>query len=124
VWARHAGTEPAWTQVLYLAASKICHQRPERSFCTGGIQWPVCGRCSGLYLAAPVGAFVALSGRRRERWSARRVVLVAAAPTLLTIAAEWAAVVPVTSLVRALAAAPLGAAIAFALVSATKPEVH
>jgi uncharacterized membrane protein len=131
VWARQSGlsASPAsstWSSVLYLAASKVCHQRPDRSFFTHDVPWPVCARCSGLYLAAPIGAVAALARGRRSKPSRLRALLgIAALPTLITIAIEWLGIMPVTSLARALAALPLGAAIAFALVRVTaRPEVH
>ena len=49
-----------------LVGYAICHRIPERSFIIGGIQLPLCARCSGTYLGALTG-FVAmyLLGRRR-----------------------------------------------------------
>jgi hypothetical protein len=44
----------------------------------------------------------------------------AATPTALTWALEFASVTPVSSLVRALAAVPLGAAVAFAIVAVAR----
>jgi len=128
VWERASGGGAIWTHVLYAAASRICHQRPERSFHTAGIKWPVCGRCSGLYLAAPVGAIAALLTRRRrlraptsapntrhrERKPVRWLVI-AGLPTAMTLALEWMGVGWVTNTVRAMAAAPLGAMIAFVI---------
>lgn len=125
VLARQHGRVPVWTTAIYAAASRICHQRPERSFFTNGVQWPVCGRCSGLYLAAPLGAAVALrSARRRRRFADARVLVAAAAvPTLLTIALEWMHVAAISTVDRAIAAVPLGLAIAYALVGVTaKPD--
>ena len=49
------GGQGPWATVVYLAGGRICHQLPERSFHTHGVAWPVCARCSGLYLAAPFG---------------------------------------------------------------------
>ena len=125
VWARQSGssTSSVLSSVLYLAASKVCHQRPDRSFFTHDVQWPVCGRCSGLYLAAPIGALAALAGGRRSKLSGLPARLgIAALPTLITIAVEWLGLMPVSSMVRALAALPLGAAIAFALVAVVEGE--
>ena len=48
--ARAHDAAPAFVTAIYVAASRVCHQTPERSFHTGGVKWPVCGRCSGLYL--------------------------------------------------------------------------
>jgi uncharacterized membrane protein len=111
---------PSWSAVVYVAASRICHQRPERSFHTGGVQWPVCARCSGLYLAAPIGACAAaLTLRRRRAGRSERAVrwlLVAAVPTAVTLGAEWLGLAAPGNLVRALAALPLGAMLAVVLV--------
>lgn len=129
VWNRAATGGSVWTSVLYAAASRICHQRPERSFHSAGVKWPVCGRCSGLYLAAPLGALAAASMSRRRRRPAtgratnRRIqkgsvtlVALASLPTAVTVLAELTGLLPVSTLARALAAMPLGAAIAFVIV--------
>jgi uncharacterized membrane protein len=119
VWARQDGSQPLWTTVVYLVGSKICHQIAERSFHTNGVQWPVCARCAGLYLAAPIGAVVAIAARRRSRmWAAPAwpIFIVAAVPTLVTLAIEWPGLGAPSNLTRALAALPLGAAIAFLIV--------
>jgi uncharacterized membrane protein len=107
-----------WSAAVYLAASRICHQRDERSFHSHGVKWPVCGRCAGLYAAAPIGAIAAMARRRRPDQAGGRLVMltVAALPTAVTLAAEWLGVVPVSSLARALAAIPLGLAAAYVVV--------
>jgi hypothetical protein len=121
VAARHAG-EGLWSTAVYVAAGRLCHQRPARSFATASTVWPVCARCSGLYLAAPLGAVLGW-GRardpRRPRLGSRGrggLLLVAAIPTVVTIGLEWLNLVPVSNLARAIAALPLGAAIAWAIV--------
>jgi uncharacterized membrane protein len=117
VWGRIGGHHPVSADLIYLVASRICHQRPDRSFQTLGVFWPVCGRCAGLYLAAPVGAVAAYIGRRR--WDEERLtrwLIVAALPTLITLVGEWLWRLPVTNEMRALAALPLGAVIAFVIV--------
>jgi hypothetical protein len=43
-------------------------------------------------------------------------LLLASLPTAVTLAGEWTGLLPVTTLARALAALPLGAAIGFAIV--------
>jgi uncharacterized membrane protein len=116
-WARHSGRAPLFASAVYAAASRVCHQRPDRSFFTAGIQWPVCGRCSGLYLAAPFGAVWAL--RRRSDSAdlrARSILAVASLPTIVTLLLEWPAIASPTNLVRAAAAVPLGLATAWVLV--------
>lgn len=122
VVTRIAGAGPLWTTIVYSAAGLVCHQRPDRSFSTGGVQWPVCGRCAGLYLAAPLGAIAARllrSGSRGER--AAVGLAIAAAPTAASWLAEHLAGMPQSNVVRAALAVPLGAAVAYILVRAA-PE--
>lgn len=116
-WWSRAGrpTGVGWDTIVYPAAAAVCHQRPDRSFHTAGTAWPVCGRCSGLYLAAPVGAVLGWSRRLRPRASARAWLAGAALPTALTLGLEWWGL-PMTNGARALAALPLGAAVAAILV--------
>src|SRR5689334_919680 len=87
----------AWTALVYLAASRICHQLPVRSFHTAGVQWPVCGRCSGLYLGGALGGLLAGWLVRRESADVRLWLALAAAPTAVTFLLEWSAVVPMTN---------------------------
>jgi hypothetical protein len=136
VSSRAALRRPA--ALVYAAGAVVCHQRSERSFVTRGVAWPVCGRCAGLYLSAPFGAAAALAvGRARRgdlrarrriaalaaRWrrprGARRLLAVAAAPVALTIVVEWAGV-PIATAARAASAAPLGAALAWTIVTAVR----
>ena len=113
----------AWSSAVYVLASRICHQKPERSFRFGETSWPVCARCSGLYLAAPLGGAAALLVRARRRplirpHLVRPGIVLAALPTAATLLAEWFRILPVGNSARAWAALPLGAAIAFAVVTA------
>jgi uncharacterized membrane protein len=124
VWTWVCGDRPLWVAVVYAACSWICHQIPERSFHTAAVQWPVCARCAGLYLSAPAGALAAFRALRQpvvmpERWSAMRIVAVAAIPTAATLAVEWAGLAAPSNLLRALAALPLGSAVAFVMVRAS-----
>lgn len=118
VWQRARGPAPVWTAGVYLACSRICHQKPERSFQSAGVAWPVCARCSGLYLAAPFGAVVALASIRRRAPARRRLswLVAASVPTAVTLVVEWAGLAAPSNLTRALAALPVGAMIAFILV--------
>jgi len=92
------------------------------------VRMAVCSRCFGLYAGAAAGAAVALAwivaARRRGEGAIRlpltplrAAVLACAVPTLATWLAEHLAGFEVTLLARALAALPLGAAVA-ALVAA------
>ena len=118
-----------WTPLaagLYIVGAFICHQLPERSLHVQGAQLPVCARCFGLYGGGAVGSVagaVAL-GRRpfssmlQSRSSMWVATAVAAAPTCLTFIVEWVLRWPVSNSVRAIAALPLGFAVAFVVVSA------
>jgi uncharacterized membrane protein len=93
---------------VYAGSSRICHQRPERSFHLAGMQLPVCARCFGLYLSGAIGALLAWGSRERPGHRARTVLAWAAAPTLLTWGTEVAGLASFSNLVRAVAALPLG----------------
>jgi uncharacterized membrane protein len=114
---RLADTTPALAAAIYVAAATVCHQKPDRSFHTHDVKWPVCGRCAGLYLAAPIGAVAALAlrGQFRRRRDLTALAL-AASPTAVTFFAEHAGVLDVSTLVRFVAALPLGAALAWVIV--------
>lgn len=121
-----AGGRPALVMSagVYLAGGLVCHQRPDRSFRLWGAQMPVCTRCAGLYLGAAVGAVLAV-GRRRGRQgggAARRLIVAAAVPTGVTLVGEWAGWLAAPGVWRAVAALPLGAAVAWVASLAMRGE--
>jgi uncharacterized membrane protein len=107
---------PAWAgAIVYGFGSLICHQIPERSFHLADFQLPVCARCFGIYIGASAGAAHAwmrttTSHRTVSRapWVSWRLAILAACPTLLTVALETAGAWYPSNLTRALAGAPLG----------------
>jgi uncharacterized membrane protein len=108
-----------WTDAVRLVGSRICHQRADRSFHSAGVVWPVCARCSGLYLGGAASAWLGLLVVAfRASAQVRRLLLLAGVPTILTWIAEWMFALPISNVVRFTAAVPLGAAIAFAIVQA------
>ena len=121
-------TPPA--ALLYAAGSLICHQISERSFHLGAFQLPVCARCFGLYAGAAIGAaaVVAPAMTRRQARTPRdaartmsrlrRLTVIAAIPTAVTFVLEWVVGWPMSNGTRAVAGAPLGAAVAFVVVRA------
>jgi uncharacterized membrane protein len=116
-------TPPAWptTIAVELAAAELCHRQPERSFHTQGLQWPVCARCAGLYVAAPFGALAALAVGRPRRLSGRRGhrgLAIAVLPLIVSWALEAVGGLPVAAILRTMTALPAGAAIAWAAVGA------
>jgi uncharacterized membrane protein len=118
---------PSLSAAVYAAGSVVCHQRSERSFHHGGVQYPVCTRCFGLYLGGAIGAAawalatgvarVRSRPRRVSLTSFRRPLIVAAIPTALSAMASMTGVWDAGNVLRAALALPLGAAIA-ALVAA------
>ena len=109
--------------LLYAAGSLICHQIPERSFHYQGFQLPVCARCLGLYAGGAAGGLSAVAGvlvaRVDPRITTRHIVTaLAAVPTVATFVLEHGAGWRVSNATRALAGIPLGAAVAFVVVSA------
>lgn len=127
VTAPAAGSRPALAApaaLIYAASSRICHQRPERSFHTGGRQLPVCARCFGLYLSGAVGALMAWAVRRPPGRHARLVLACAALPTALTWSSEVAGLSSFSNLTRALAALPLGTVAGWVFVQMLRYDSH
>ena len=106
---------PNRAQLVRLAEPRL-PRRVTRSFHTAGVKWPVSGRCSGLYLAAPAGALLGAVVLARRRYSAVRLLIIAAITTAITVALEWPHLAEVTNVQRFVTALPLGAAIAYVLV--------
>jgi uncharacterized membrane protein len=126
-WASVNHTAYGLSVPTYLVASRVCHQRLERTFWIAGQPLPVCGRCTGLYLAAPFGALAAVFSRRnRSRMPPIGWLIAAAIPTALTFALEHFGVADISNATRALSALPLGAATAFYViaVASQKSEVR
>jgi uncharacterized membrane protein len=107
--------------ILYALGSRICHQRPERSFHLFAVQLPVCARCAGIYAGAAAGSVLMLSASMRERTfrvSPRTLLLAGALPTLMTLILEWSGVWAGANDARAAAGVPLGLAVAFVVARA------
>jgi uncharacterized membrane protein len=117
---------------LFATGSVICHQLPERSFFVDGWQLPVCARCTGLYLSGAAGlagwlAVKLLRGWRPQtlppasaprntsggaitgpaRW-AMALLLIAAAPTVVSYLTGVLGLWDGSNLTRAVLAVPLG----------------
>jgi uncharacterized membrane protein len=107
--ALHSRTALRPVSMLYASSSRICHQRPERSFSIAGFQMPVCARCSGLYVSAAAGTLLAWPRRRRTARMPRGLLFAAALPTAITFTLEVIGVMRFSNVLRTLAALPLGA---------------
>lgn len=113
---------PVAAALVRTAGAVICHQRPERSFHGDGVPFPVCARCTGLYLSGAAGAVAAWFGRRRVPRRVGLLLLLTAAPTLLTVAIEWLGAAAPSNLARAVAALPVGGAVGWVLVRMLREE--
>jgi uncharacterized membrane protein len=110
------------TLLIYQAGSLVCHQLPDRSFHLAGVQMPVCARCTGLYLSGAAGACAGLIGSPATVRGVRWLLAIAAAPTLLSVGAEWAGLAQPSALWRALFGLPLGAFVGWLLVGALRTQ--
>jgi uncharacterized membrane protein len=113
---------PVVAALVRTSGAVICHQRPERSFHGDGGQFPVCARCTGLYLSGALGALIGWGGLSRVPRRMRLTLALAAAPTLLTIAAEWSGAAAISNAIRAAAAVPLGGTVGWVLVRMLRAE--
>jgi len=123
----HASNAPyVFALAVYGLASAVCHQLPPRSFYLWSTKMPVCARCAGIYGGGALAAALApLASRLRTAQPALRVALMAsAAPTAATLLFEWTTGVMPAGWVRALAGAPMGAAIVWTVLSTARPEVN
>lgn len=140
---------PVWYALafaVYGAGSFICHQLPARSFHSWSAQWPVCARCTGIYFGGALAGIIAMVRLRKGRprpdttlemvrlkpdatsvthvstWRARVLLAVAALPTAMTLVYEWTTGDTPSNALRALAGAPLGAAVVFIVVEVLTGE--
>lgn len=105
-----AGEAPLFYASVYRTAAAVCHQRPERSFDLAGVPLPVCARCIGLYASGALTAAAAWIGGATVPRRARAILILAAAPTAITVLLEWTGLAFPSNTARAIAAVPLGAA--------------
>jgi uncharacterized membrane protein len=118
--------------LIFAIGAAICHQRPERSFFLNGDQFPVCARCTGLYLSGAVallGWWILKAGRQWRPMSmspdfALRLVAVAAVPTVVSLAAGTLQVWDGSNLTRALLAIPLGASAGAVVAAVTTKDLR
>ena len=120
---RPVGAATIASAAIYAAGSIVCHQRPDRSFHRAGVQLPVCAHCLGLYAGGLLGvlAWAGVAGLGRhpsararqlvQSRDIRRMLILLALPTLLSVTAAWLGWWDADNAARALLALPLGAGI-------------
>ena len=77
----------AFTFLIFLFFSPVCHQDPERSFWILGTPIAVCARCLGIYLGAAAGAWI--PAPRRMLLSGLTLFAALNLADVLTEAAAW-----------------------------------
>lgn len=75
-------------RLIWFLLSGICHQIPERSLHYQGQPLPLCARCTGVFVALPLGliALWAIGQGRRSGFPPRRLW-----PAIALLVAAWAA---------------------------------
>jgi len=109
---QHRSSMPVLASVVYGVGSVVCHQRPERSFVSWNVSWPVCARCTGIYAGAAAAAVLFLPRPRRRSpvasispWA---IVLVGALPSIATLVYEWTTGAAPANVTRLAAGLPIG----------------
>lgn len=76
---------PAPWNSIYHFGDMWCHQRSDRSFAIHGNQFPVCIRCSGIFLGIPIGILLSSRLKFQTRQNAARMLLIVFIVALLPI---------------------------------------
>ena len=56
-----------WIKCMDLGAAWGCHQIPERSFVYKGYQFPICARCTGVFIST-IFAYIVYNKKRFPLW--------------------------------------------------------
>ena len=65
-WLFISNSLPGCYGKILTVGSSVCHQLPSHSFSVGDVQFPVCARCTGLYLGSFIGlAYAVISGKKK-----------------------------------------------------------
>lgn len=65
-----AGIEtPGWERLVYETSGPFCHQLPERSFVLHNHVFPLCTRCTGMWIGITAGIALGLIVPIRRRWA-------------------------------------------------------
>ncbi len=59
---------PAWEHLVYSTSTPYCHQLPERSYHLMGHVFPLCTRCTGMWIGITLGVAFAMFVVPKARW--------------------------------------------------------
>jgi len=102
---------PGFAAAVYGVGSFLCHQRPERSFHLWSAQFPVCARCTGIYIGAAAAGLAAVPAVTRRASRPVVALMAAAMPALATLVYEWTLGVTPSNGIRAASGVVLGAVV-------------
>ncbi|MCD6576979.1 MAG: DUF2085 domain-containing protein, partial [Anaerolineaceae bacterium] len=75
-WIFLSHSPSGWYAKIFSIGSSVCHQIPSHSFIIGSVQFPVCARCTGLYMGSFIGiAATFLTGKKIGIPKTRIIVL-------------------------------------------------
>ena len=69
---------PGWEAFVFDTCDPFCHQLPFRSFHLAGHIFPLCARCTGMWLGITLGVALAMIVVPRHRWWSGVLLAVAA----------------------------------------------
>jgi len=76
-------TPPGWYAKGMAIGASVCHQIPSHSFLHDDLQFPMCARCSGLYLGSFIGLLYFASQGRKSALPKRGILLLLCLLTLM-----------------------------------------
>ena len=72
----HQTADGGYGKVMGIGSS-VCHQISSHSFIREGVQFPLCARCSGLYLGTFIGLVYAITQKKKSELPKRGFILLA-----------------------------------------------
>src|SRR5262245_40248353 len=105
-----AGTHRGLGWMIFLLFSELCHQNPLRSFTLGGISFPVCSRCFGIYFGGLVGMLVFPWVRHCRAPLFKNLCLITLLLLVFDVGMDFSRLIQNTFLSRTLTGALFGAA--------------
>lgn len=112
---------------VFAVGHLVCHQHPERSFAWAGDAWPVCARCTGLYLGAAIGLALSAAvpaGFAQQPARVRRAIGWAVVPALVSVLFEWITGIVPSNGLRAITGLVAGAMVAALLLAFVRNDEH